>query len=124
MNIDTAKLHKLEILKAIKVHIQTHPGLADDPPLLSAIVQRQSANRALLEHKVKNDPPAQYKILWPGGPKGDEIAEPADTEDMWYPGIQCLRRNGFESAQFTLYNANSKAEDEPNASDLNRMHLI
>ncbi|KAJ7812153.1 hypothetical protein B0H14DRAFT_2605948 [Mycena olivaceomarginata] len=31
MNIDTAKFR---ILKAIKVHIQTHPGLADDPHLL------------------------------------------------------------------------------------------
>ncbi|KAJ7318783.1 hypothetical protein DFH08DRAFT_819671 [Mycena albidolilacea] len=44
-------------------------------------VKATSANRALLEHKVKTDLPAQYKMLSPGGPKGDEIAEPADTEN-------------------------------------------
>ncbi|KAJ7834653.1 hypothetical protein B0H14DRAFT_3709260 [Mycena olivaceomarginata] len=113
MNIDTAKLHKPDILKAIKVHIQTHPGLADDPHLLPLVGHRTApqalgktsagkateekiesskpkepatgANRALLEHNVKTDPPAQYKMLSPGGPKGDEIAEPADTEDVEGP---------------------------------------
>jgi hypothetical protein len=40
---------------------------------------------------------------------------------VWYPGI---RRNVFESARFTLYNVNSKAEDEPNASGLSRMCLV
>ncbi|KAJ7334639.1 hypothetical protein DFH08DRAFT_813712 [Mycena albidolilacea] len=109
MNINTAKLHKPDILKAIKVHIQTHLGLADDPHLLPLVghctvpkvLGKTSAgkateeemesskskepatgtNRALFEHKVKTNPPAQYKMLLLGGPKGDEIAEPVDTED-------------------------------------------
>jgi hypothetical protein len=46
MNIDTAKLHKPDILKAIKVHIQTHPGLADDPHLLP-LVGHRTAPKAL-----------------------------------------------------------------------------
>jgi hypothetical protein len=46
MNIDTAKLHKPDILKAIKVHIQTHPGLADDPHLLP-LVGHRTAPQAL-----------------------------------------------------------------------------
>ncbi|KAJ7873630.1 hypothetical protein B0H14DRAFT_3860017 [Mycena olivaceomarginata] len=110
MNINTAKLHKPEILKAIKAHIQTHPGLGDSPHLLPLVGHRTApktvgktsagkateeemesskpkepatgANRALLEHEVKTDPPPQYKKLSPAGPKGDEIAEPAGAEDF------------------------------------------
>ncbi|KAJ7688939.1 hypothetical protein B0H14DRAFT_3051652 [Mycena olivaceomarginata] len=109
ININTAKLHKPEILKAIKAHIQTHPGLGDSPHLLPLVGHRTApktvgktsagkateeemesskpkepatgANRALLEHEVKTDPPPQYKKLSPAGPKGDEIAEPAGAED-------------------------------------------
>ncbi|KAJ7939703.1 hypothetical protein B0H13DRAFT_1850469 [Mycena leptocephala] len=110
MNINTAKLHKPEILKAIKAHIQTHlpplighrtapktvgktsAGKATEEEMESSKPKEPAtgANRALLEHEVKTDPPPQYKKLSPAGPKGDEIAEPAGAEDFQYVPVSDL----------------------------------
>ncbi|KAJ7789523.1 hypothetical protein B0H14DRAFT_3891800 [Mycena olivaceomarginata] len=89
MNINTAKLHKPEILKAIKAHIQTHPGLghrsgAEDGGKTSA----GKATEEEMESSKPKEPatgptplPRVQKALL-AGPKGDEIAEPAGAEDF------------------------------------------
>jgi hypothetical protein len=64
MNINTAKLHKPEILKAIKAHIQTHPELGDSPHLLPLVghrtapktVGKTSAGKATKEEMESSKP--------------------------------------------------------------------
>ncbi|KAJ6526506.1 hypothetical protein DFH09DRAFT_1371656 [Mycena vulgaris] len=107
MGLDT-DLNKLPLLLSIQRHIKSHPEIADDPRFLPLFAHRSrpktgktsaeksseerveatkpimavtGANKALLEHGVRTDPPAQFERLVSGGKKLDNKPAEPNVDD-------------------------------------------